>query len=287
MIWIPILLIGCASESVLKPTVIEEILIETELQVETPKPEKILGSYKTLFEFKAKKSGRAFNIQHVTNKINGVTINPGEIFSFNQVVGPRILENGFTHAEEIFLGEMVDGVGGGTCQVSSTLFAASIFSDLDIIERRSHSRPSKYIGFGLDATVAFPDSKICLNDKNICSDLKFRNPFTWTVKIEAKIDSEKSLKSLTINILGEGSNVKIKTRWSKLQTSPFSKRFRKTGKRLGVYKKLLQPGLDGMEGTLVVQGGRIPHRIPSRYPPVDELWEVGLGWDMNKPPWEF
>ena len=81
---------------------------------------------------------------------------PGEIFDFNEVVGPRDEANGYKVAPVIAEGELVDGIGGGTCQISGTLHGAAFFAGLEIVERYPHTRPSSYIKMGLDATVVYP-----------------------------------------------------------------------------------------------------------------------------------
>jgi hypothetical protein len=109
-------------------------------------------------------AGRVHNITAAIRKINGQVIGPGEIFSFNGVVGPRDQEHGWAPAKEIFNGEFVIGWGGGICQVSSTLYNAVLLGGLTVVERAHHSRPLAYISPGRDATVAWRSV-----------DFKFRN----------------------------------------------------------------------------------------------------------------
>jgi vancomycin resistance protein YoaR len=280
---------GCSrTEAKLLPKVVEIAPAPSAVAVpsEPPKSLNVLGEFQTLYEFKGEKyEGRAKNVEHGATKLNGTEIAPGETFSFNKTLGPRTLENGFSQAPEIFFGEMVLGVGGGTCQVSSTLFAAAVLADLDVVERRNHSRPLRYIKPGMDATVAFPDEATCEKDPNLCSDLKLRNPYSFPVRISSEtwLDGEK--RRIVFHILGDGPPPTVKVRWSFYQTSPFRQRFRKTNKFLGKWKKRVQSGSEGMEGSLLIEGGRDPRRLPSRYAPVDEIWEVGLGWDMSVVPW--
>jgi vancomycin resistance protein YoaR len=286
--WLILLLVGCSrTEAKPLPKPVEAPAPSaSSVPVEVPKTKNVLGTFQTLYDFKGSKyEGRAANISYGASKLNVVEILPGATFSFNQTFGPRTLESGFFQAPEIFFGEMVPGVGGGTCQVSSTLFAAAVLADLDVVERRPHSRPLRYIKPGLDATVAFPDPATCEKDRNLCSDLKLRNPYPFPVTIMAGTDLEGDKRKLVIWIEGEGSPPAVKVHWSFYQTSPFKQRFRKTNKFLGNWKKRIQSGSEGMEGTLVVQGGRNPRRIQSRYAPVDEIWDVGLGWDMTVTPW--
>jgi len=101
---------------------------------------------------------------------------PGEVFDFNEVVGPRDEANGYKVAPVIAEGELVDGIGGGTCQISGTLHGATLFAGLEIVERIPHTRPSSYIKMGLDATVAYPT----LN-------FRVKNPFPFPVVLHQTV----------------------------------------------------------------------------------------------------
>jgi hypothetical protein len=133
-------------------------------RVDAPAPEAAvfgvhLGNYSTLYAYQGPHAPRAHNIERIARLFDFAAasfIGPGDLWSFNVVVGPRTEDNGFVFAPTIFLGEVMDDVGGGTCQVSSTIFAAALRAGLDVIERTPHSRPSKYIDKGLDATVSYP-----------------------------------------------------------------------------------------------------------------------------------
>ena len=118
--------------------------------------EAVLGSYETRYNTLEEARDRTFNLRVAASKIDGAVVMPGETFDFNEAVGERSEANGFRPAPVIAGGELVDGVGGGTCQVAGTLHAAAFFSGLPIVERRPHSRPSTYIFMGLDAVVAYP-----------------------------------------------------------------------------------------------------------------------------------
>lgn len=106
-------------------------------------------------EFDRRDEGRAWNIALAAARIDGAVLRPGESFSFNRTVGPRGLEDGFRPAPELVDGDRVEGIGGGVCQVASTLYAAALEAGLTIEARRAHSRPAAYIRPGLDATVSF------------------------------------------------------------------------------------------------------------------------------------
>jgi len=98
---------------------------------------------------------RSHNIALAASIIDGTLIPPGGRFSFNTVVGPRTAERGFQEAMVIQEDAFVPGLGGGVCQVSSTLYRAVLAAGLQVVERHSHSLPVAYIPLGLDATVSY------------------------------------------------------------------------------------------------------------------------------------
>ncbi|MGO5091505.1 VanW family protein [Clostridium sp. LCP25S3_F10] len=117
---------------------------------------------------------RANNISMATNAINGKILMPGDMFSFNGVVGQRTAEKGY-QAAPVIVGEKIEnGLGGGVCQVSSTLFNAVANSSLESVERSHHTKPVHYVPQGMDATVDYG---------NI--DYKFKNNLQSPVYIES------------------------------------------------------------------------------------------------------
>ncbi len=109
-------------------------------------------------------SNRNTNIRLACEAINGTALMPGEVFSFNAATGQRTTDKGYRSAGAIAAGQSIEEVGGGICQVSSTLFNAVARADLEIVERSPHAWPSTYVNRGEDATVNWPNL-----------DFKFRN----------------------------------------------------------------------------------------------------------------
>lgn len=107
---------------------------------------------------------RKHNIKNALNSLNKIEIMPNDVFSFNKTVGRRTAENGYREAKIIVNNEFVDGLGGGVCQVSSTLYNSALLAGLEIVEANKHSKQVGYIKYGFDAMVNFGSS-----------DLKFRN----------------------------------------------------------------------------------------------------------------
>lgn len=120
-----------------------------------------LGSYATSFQGS---SERYSNIKLAVRSINNTVIWPGELFSFNEVVGPRTPERGYLPAPIILLGSSSIDYGGGVCQVSSTLFNAAANAGIKIVERHGHSKPVGYVPEGRDATVSYDDLDLKLSN---------------------------------------------------------------------------------------------------------------------------
>ena len=122
---------------------------------------------------------RTENLRLACEAINGTILNPGEVFSFNNVVGERTAERGFKPAT-IYTdgGASEDAEGGGVCQVASTIYYATLYLDLEQVERVPHMYAVSYVPMGMDATV-FWDSKL---------DYRFRNSYSNPIKIQANVD---------------------------------------------------------------------------------------------------
>ncbi|MEW9676729.1 VanW family protein [Lentibacillus sp. L22] len=115
--------------------------------------EKKVGSYVTRFQESNKE--RSHNIALAAEAINNYVLLPDETFSFNKVVGKRTKEKGYMRAPVIVKGELAEDIGGGICQVSSTLYNAVDINGIEIVERYSHSRSVPYVPPGRDATVSW------------------------------------------------------------------------------------------------------------------------------------
>jgi vancomycin resistance protein YoaR len=142
----------------------------------------VMGTFTTKFAVNDK--DRNFNLKLAASKLNGYVLQPGVEFSFNTVVGDRTEKEGYKIAHVITAGEMIDGLAGGTCQISTTLHGASFFAGISIVKSTPHSRPSAYAPMGMDATVVYPTT-----------DLQMKNPYDFPVVIhyvvargEAKVE---------------------------------------------------------------------------------------------------
>ena len=131
---------------------------------------------------------RKHNVKNALNSLNKVEILPNQVFSFNKIVGRRTEENGYRTAKIIVNNEFVDGLGGGVCQVSTTLYNTALLAGLEIVEANKHSKQVSYVKYGFDAMVNFGSS-----------DLKFRNNTGEKLTIITNYSSSKA----RIRIFGE------------------------------------------------------------------------------------
>ena len=131
--------------------------------------------------FVATDYGKSNNIKMACKYINGNTdgyiLQPGEVFSFNGAVGPRTYSRGFKDGYVISGGEYVPGVGGGICQCATTIFNATLYANLEVVERWEHSLKSSYVPLGRDATVYWG-----------VQDYKFRNDYNTPIRIKMNYD---------------------------------------------------------------------------------------------------
>ncbi|MEF9991382.1 MAG: VanW family protein [Romboutsia sp.] len=112
----------------------------------------VLGSYST--KISGSVTGKHTNIKLATKKTSNVLLMPGDTFSYNEHTGLRSVANGFTNAPVIVQGVLQEGLGGGVCQVSSTLYNATLYAGLEYMQLKNHSIPSGYVDMGRDATVS-------------------------------------------------------------------------------------------------------------------------------------
>lgn len=149
-----------------------------------PENPNTVSSYTTVIH--DKDENRVHNIKIAAEDLDGTVIEPGEVFSFNKTVGRRSEEKGYEEAPIFVDGEKDTGIGGGVCQVSTTLYNAALEADLEIVERHRHSREVSYVPEGKDATVVY-------NSK----DLKFKNTKDYPIEIRVSV-SEDEVKVMLI-----------------------------------------------------------------------------------------
>lgn len=165
-----------------------------------------ISRYTTRYD--ASNRNRSTNLEIAAKKINGTVLLPGEEFSYNKVLGKRTIENGFKEAA-IYAGDGVqDGVGGGICQISSTLYNAALLANLKITERRNHSFKTSYAEPGRDATVVYGSQ-----------DFKFKNNRKYPIRIDASVKS--GVAKISIYGIKEDDEYTVKIRAYVTETIPF------------------------------------------------------------------
>ncbi|WP_438015970.1 VanW family protein [Sorangium sp. So ce315] len=248
-----------ASVETIKPKLIAE-------QLGNVKFDQVLGYFETRYAIGAKSRDRTYNLRLAASKLDGVVVMPGEIFDFNETVGPRDEAHGYRVAPVIAQGELVDGLGGGTCQISGTLHGAAFFAGLEIVERYPHSRPSYYIKLGLDATVVYPTI-----------NYRFRNPFDFPIVLHETVSNG----VVRAEILGPARKHTV-TYFRRIDAVvPFDELERPTPKLPEGKRVLAQRGIPGFRTTSsrVVRDGAyaVREKWSDSYPPTTQIIHVGSG----------
>lgn len=154
---------------------------------ELAKVKDLLGGFST--SFKSSNSSRSTNVRTGAGHIDGTVLYPGETFSTYEYVNPFTVENGYAMAGSYLNGKVVDSLGGGICQVSSTLYNAVLLAELEVVERSPHSMMVSYVQPSADAAIA-----------GTYKDFKFKNSTDAPIYIEAYTTDD---KQLVFNIYGE------------------------------------------------------------------------------------
>ena len=155
--------------------VIDLIITKPEVTIEDIGTEAFpdrLSTFSTRYD--ASDKDRTTNLVLACKKLNGKVIMPGETFSYNAALGPRTYAAGYRNGKIYENGQVVDGLGGGICQISSTLYNAALMSDMEIVERRNHQFVTSYVNAGRDATVVYG-----------LTDFRFKNTRTYPVRLVA------------------------------------------------------------------------------------------------------
>ncbi|WP_437853240.1 VanW family protein [Sorangium sp. So ce363] len=235
-------------------------------QLGNVKFDQVLGYFETRYATGARSKERTYNLRLAASKLDGVVVMPGEIFDFNETVGPRDEAHGYRVAPVIAQGELVDGLGGGTCQISGTLHGAAFFAGLEIVERYPHSRPSYYIKLGLDATVVYPTI-----------NYRFRNPFDFPIVLHETVAGG----VVRAEILGPSRKLTV-TYFRRIdEVVPFEELERPTPKLPEGTRALAQRGIPGFKTTSsrVVRDGAyaVREKWSDSYPPTAQIVHVGSG----------
>lgn len=226
----------------------------------------VLGYFETRYSQGGKGKERTYNLRLAASRLDGAVVMPGQIFDFNGTVGPRDEAHGYRVAPVIAEGELVDGLGGGTCQISGTLHGAAFFAGLEIVERYPHSRPSYYIKLGLDATVVYPTI-----------NYRFKNPFDFPIVLHETVANG----VVRAEILGPARKLTV-TYFRRIdEVLPFDEVERKSPKLPEGTRALAQRGIPGFRtsSSRVVRDGAyaVREKWSDAYPPTTQIIHVGSG----------
>lgn len=233
----------------------------------------VVGWFETNYNADPTHRDRTYNLHLAASRINGYVWLPGEELDFNDIVGDRSEANGFRMATVISAGELIDGVGGGTCQIAGTLHAASFFAGMEMVERHPHTRPSGYIKMGLDATVVYP----ALN-------LRMRNTLPFPVVIHTRLGQGLA----RIELLGAHATRSVTFTRKIMHIDRFEERDQPDPNLPPGVRVLTQRGIPGfrVRRYRIVRDGdqAVRERWEDAYPPTVQIWHVGVGGGTGRMP---
>lgn len=232
----------------------------------------VLGEFETRYNHTALSEERTHNLRVAAARVDGFVLAPGETFDFNTTVGDRTETNGFRPAPVIADGELVDGLGGGTCQVASTLHAAVFFAGLPIVTRFPHSRPSFYIKLGLDSSVVYG-----------AQNLRFTNDHSYPLVLGVRVAEGRVYAS----VHGRERERSVLFMRHIDSIAPFEEHVRYDPKLPSGLRVLDQRGVPGFKITRIrvihdlVSAVDVRERTRDVYPPTAQLWRVGTGGEAR------
>ena len=198
---------------------------------------------------------RTTNLQLACNKINGKVVMPNETFSYNKTLGARTAAAGYKNAKVYEAGQVVDGIGGGICQISTTLYNAVLRANLEIVERRNHQFVTSYVEAGMDATVVYG-----------MTDFKFKNTRKYPVKIIAS--AKNGVATVSVYGIKESEEYTFSFRTVTVSTIPTSTKYIDDATLPVGTEKVKQKGANGKKTetymTKMLNGKIVETKILSR-----------------------
>lgn len=177
---------------------------------------------------------RSTNLQIACQKINGKVILAGETFSYNKALGPRTVAAGYKNGKVYEGGEVVDGIGGGICQISSTLYNTVLMSNLEIVERRNHQFVTSYLPAGRDATVVYG-----------VIDFKFKNTRQYPVRLVAT--AKNGIATVSMYGIKEENEYTFSFNTKTIASIPMSTKYEEDASLPVGTEKIKQKGHNGMK----------------------------------------
>ena len=191
-----------------------------------------LATFSTRYDVSDK--DRTTNLELACNKINGTVVLSGDTFSYNKVVGARTAGAGYKNAKIYEAGKVVDGIGGGICQISSTLYNAVLNANLEIVERKNHQFVTSYVEPGMDATVVYG-----------LTDFKFKNTRQYPVRVVAT--AKNGIATVTIYGIKEDKEYTFKFDVKRVATIPSTTEYIDDSTLPAGTEKVEQKGTNGIK----------------------------------------
>lgn len=191
----------------------------------------LLATYTTRYD--ASDTNRTTNLRIACQKINEKVVLPGETFSYNKTLGERSTATGYKNAKVYENGQVVDGIGGGICQISSTLYNAVLMSNMEVTERSNHQFVTSYTPAGRDATVVYGQT-----------DFKFKNTRTYAIKIKASISG--GVATVSIYGIKEENEYTVTFSTKTISTIPYTVKYVDDASLASGTEKVKQKGANGI-----------------------------------------
>lgn len=191
----------------------------------------LLATYSTRYD--GGDVDRTTNLRIACKKINEKVILPGETFSYNKTLGVRSTATGYKNAKVYENGQVVDGIGGGICQISSTLYNSVLMSNLEIVERKNHQFVTSYTPAGRDATVVYG-----------MTDFKFKNTRTYAIKIKAS--AANGIATISIYGIKEENEYTVSFSTKTISTIPYTVKYVEDSTLAAGTEKVKQKGANGL-----------------------------------------
>lgn len=226
----------------------------------------LLSSFSTRYD--ASKTDRTTNLKLAMNKLDGVVVSPGETFSYNKTLGKRTAEAGYKEAGGYAGGKVVQTLAGGICQISSTLYDAVVYANLEIVERHNHMFLAGYVGAGKDATVVYG-----------ALDFKFKNTRNYPIMIKTSIGN--GVAKIDIYGIKEEVEYDVDIVTTVLSYTPFDVVYEKDSTLAKGKQQVTQNGMNGCKSitykVLKLNGTEVSRTVLSSdtYDPMDKIIKVG------------
>ena len=226
----------------------------------------MLSTFSTRYD--ASNTPRTTNLKLAMQKLNGVVVSPGETFSYNKTLGKRTAEAGYKEAGGFAGGKVVQTLAGGICQISSTLYDAVVYANLDIVERHNHMFLAGYVGAGKDATVVYGTY-----------DFKFKNTRKYPIMIKTSIGS--GVAQISIYGVKEEVEYEVEISSKILSYIPYNVVYETDNSLASGKEKVAQNGMNGCKSItykiLKLNGAQVSSTVLSTdtYDPMNKIIKRG------------